>query len=835
MDRSIKHILLLIVFYCLPIPALANIFDPPVTDLSVEYLGKIFGGSLGSINLGTNTVSNPFLGNLFQVFNGVILAVATFILSYVGTISIINTAHQGDVMGKKWSSVWIPLRSASGLLLLAPVPGSGYSLLQVTVMWIILNGVGAADKIWSFAVDNLAQGITVSQTTKLANSNNDLLLQKGRDIGPNVLKKLLCLKVVSNNINLQMLQGSGRTLEPHFIDESNNSSGTLFFGVYDPSNPNNLNDKDKSICGKIKISASITAKDLPGTTTPINQTQEQMISVEAYQTKKQSLLAMINYIKPLANEIANIAVKNDKVDVPEELLKKGILFPAANIYQNLLSGLNRQSALVKLGLGSENATAESYIKNNITKAKSLGWMTAGSFYFMLAKGSSLDLLSTALIPPEQADIKLKNVTNLTKTSADSLDKVFIPYEQALTAGKISELFENPDNTTETKRIRFTTNQNNYLMIPLAVVTPVASIILLGVQFGLETFINNVINNNEGDPLLEHAREGYKLMLATEIIFISLAIASFLASIALGVCGAVNPGPSAISTAILTIVIPMLAILGILWGVGATLAIYTPMIPYMMFAVTSLGWLMLVVEAIVAAPVVALGLIMPGQEELGHIAPALGIIATLFLKPLLMVVGLIMGTKMFIVMISFVSFGFGEAIATLQSETNGGSLFSCVPITVLYVGFVIALENKCFALIYQLPDKILRWIGVHGESTDVSALQETKSNFDANAKKGVEPVQGMASGSMGRVQEHMQEQAKEARDAAKHGSTELGGSDKSSASENPASSGGSGDSAGKESSAAASQAKPNSGGDSGSGGKSGSTGGAGGGNKNPSGV
>jgi defect in organelle trafficking protein DotA len=834
MDRSIKQILLVIVFYCLPIPALANIFDPPVTDLSVEYLGKIFGGSLGSINLGTNTVSNPFLGNLFQVFNGVILAVATFILSYVGTVSIINTAHQGDVMGKKWSSVWIPLRSASGLLLLAPVPGSGYSLLQVTVMWIILNGVGAADKIWSFAVDNLAQGITVSQTTKLANSNNDLLLQKGRDIGPNVLKKLLCLKVVSNNINLQMLQGSGRTLEPHFIDESNNSSGTLFFGVYDPSNPNNINDKDKSICGKIKISAAITAKDLPGLATPINQTQEQMISVEAYQTKKQSLLAMINYIKPLANEIANIAVKNDKVDVPEELLKKGILFPAANIYQNLLSGLSRQSALVKLGLGSENATAESYIKNNITKTKSLGWITAGSFYFMLAKGSELDLLSTALIPPEQEDIKLKNVTNLTKTSADSLDKVFIPYEKALNNGKIPTLFENPDNTAETKRIRFTNNPNTFILAPLLATGAIGIVVnglVWGVQAALEMFINNVINSNDGDPLLEHAREGYKLMLAAEIIFISLAIASFVASIALGVCGAVNPGPSAISTAILTIVIPMLSILGILWGVGATLAIYTPMIPYMMFAVTSLGWLMLVVEAIVAAPVVALGLIIPGQEELGHIAPALGIIATLFLKPLLMVVGLIMGTKMFIVMISFVSFGFGEAIATLQSATNGGSIFSCVPITVLYVGFVLALENKCFALIYQLPDKILRWIGVHGESTDVSALQETKSNFDANAKKGVEPVQGMASGGMGRMQEHMQEQAKEARDAAKQsGPTELGGPDKASASENPASSGGSGNSAGKESSSAASSAK------SGSGGDSGSTGGAGGGgNKNPTSV
>ena len=95
--------ILFIVLYFTPQSALAGIFDPPATDKSVEYLGMVFGGKLGNINLGLTQDSNHVLGHLFQIFNGIILAVAMFVLSYVGVVSTVNTAQEGQVMGKKWS------------------------------------------------------------------------------------------------------------------------------------------------------------------------------------------------------------------------------------------------------------------------------------------------------------------------------------------------------------------------------------------------------------------------------------------------------------------------------------------------------------------------------------------------------------------------------------------------------------------------------------------------------------------------------------------------------------------------------------------------------------
>ncbi len=134
-------------------------FDPPPTDESVSLLGVIFSGSVGSIYLGSAT-ANPVLTSLMEKFNFIIVVVGTVVVSYVAILSTINTAHEGTAMGKKWSAVWIPMRSVAGMALLVPAPSTGYSMIQVTVMWIILQGVGAADALWNIALQGLTSGVS---------------------------------------------------------------------------------------------------------------------------------------------------------------------------------------------------------------------------------------------------------------------------------------------------------------------------------------------------------------------------------------------------------------------------------------------------------------------------------------------------------------------------------------------------------------------------------------------------------------------------------------------------------------------------------------------------
>ena len=71
------------------------------------------------------------------------------------------------------------------------------------------------------------------------------------------------------------------------------------------------------------------------------------------------------------------------------------------------------------------------------------------------------------------------------------------------------------------------------------------------------------------------------------------------------------------------------ILLLLWGAGVTLGLYLPMVPYIVYTFTALAWFILVIEAMAAAPVVALGLVSPASDTLGKAAQSVTIIASVF--------------------------------------------------------------------------------------------------------------------------------------------------------------------------------------------------------------
>jgi|GEM_PF-693979 len=134
-------------------------FTPPPGDISVIFLGNIFGIVDGVLH-GTGS---QIMGTMFGVFNAAVLALGGIIIMYTLMVSTVNTAHEGQMLGQKWSSIWVPLRSTLGLALLIPKT-SGYCLMQIFVMWVILQGVGAADKVWEAALSYLNRGGVIIQT-----------------------------------------------------------------------------------------------------------------------------------------------------------------------------------------------------------------------------------------------------------------------------------------------------------------------------------------------------------------------------------------------------------------------------------------------------------------------------------------------------------------------------------------------------------------------------------------------------------------------------------------------------------------------------------------------
>lgn len=109
----------------------------------------------------------------------------------------------------------------------------------------------------------------------------------------------------------------------------------------------------------------------------------------------------------------------------------------------------------------------------------------------------------------------------------------------------------------------------------------------------------------------------------------------------------------------------------------------------------------------------------------------------------MIFGFLLAGRVYKAIIDLVNFGILEVFDTLKGTE---SIFSPIVAMIVYAAFIISLVNKCFSLIYAVPDKILRWIGGPSESTDVSQeLGATKGGTQSGAKHV-----GGAAGGMARL-------------------------------------------------------------------------------------
>ena len=113
-------------------------------DLSIQYLSQIFGNVPGVLD-GTSSL----LSHMFYAYNYGVFAVVGMVIAYLVVSSTLNTGAQGQFMGRKVQNpYWIWIRSFTGVSILIP-SYNGYSLIQVVLMWVAIQGVNLTNAIWS--------------------------------------------------------------------------------------------------------------------------------------------------------------------------------------------------------------------------------------------------------------------------------------------------------------------------------------------------------------------------------------------------------------------------------------------------------------------------------------------------------------------------------------------------------------------------------------------------------------------------------------------------------------------------------------------------------------
>lgn len=680
MRISLNKILLstaLILLALVPVTAYADfLWAVPQKDKSIEYLGDIF-GTVGNVLQGT---PNPLIGNLFQIFNIAVLSLGSLVVSYTIILSTINTAQEGEVMGRKWSSVWIPLRCALGMGFLLPT-SSGYSLIQLLMMQFVVWGVAAADQVWAQVYNSIspsgtgtgALGTISMDQTQLKNASQSLF------------NSMVCAQTFNNDATCKLALGGQNVVAYTKAD------GKLYVGVPGSTIYGNL-------CGGLQPGGVPQAVG--------NQAVWNAANTSAFTQAAggfSSLAAMV-------------------VTTPQTA------WPTSGSPVTTTAKAMQSSIVAAQTTASTGASA-----SNKEDGAAFGWLFAGSYYFSLTNqtGSAGNYPAPSAFAGDTSQVG--NQCNTQLATFNGLAGQFL--NQTETAGTSS----GSNDTLQLNSANI--SQSSAAALYNSIVSPVQD---------LTYSLLNALTTNQGDPISSLRYVGSTIMTTCENLWLGIMLIGFLLLIGGCIMSGTNPMCWAIG-GIVTVLVPILTIIiSLLWAAGATIGLYLPLVPYLVFTFTAIGWFLLVIETMAAAPIVSLGLVSPAAEHLGKASPAVTLIANVFLRPSLMVIGFVAAIKLTDAVIGMINFGFES---TVKASTGGLGLFGSIALICLYGGLVIAVIHECFSLVHVLPDKIMRWIGGQADSTGQAVkaqLQEARQASDKGAEMGGALMKSSAGAVEGKI-------------------------------------------------------------------------------------
>jgi len=227
------------------------------------------------------------------------------------------------------------------------------------------------------------------------------------------------------------------------------------------------------------------------------------------------------------------------------------------------------------------------------------------------------------------------------------------------------------------------------------------------------------------------------------------------------------------TVALSIIAMILKIFYPLWGAlfiaGIFLSYILPTIPFIAFLLVYIGWIILALELIIAAPIWLLLLAVPDQNGAGRASgmEVWNFFGLLIMKPAFMVIALAFAWFLASVSVFIVNSTIFSVFAPASESASGiiMSIINFVLFYVIYVIIIIIAMLQAFKLISILPDQMSKWINVR-QSNDAGVVDSVGSDHMLQAilvQQGV----GTAQRGSGSFNNEIDEKFRRKRSAAEH--------------------------------------------------------------------
>ena len=706
-------------------------------------VSEFFGTEFGDLN--SAALLNQLFGPLFPTagadngptifstligfVNLAILSIAGMLFLYNVTAGLLQSAHEGEILGRRWSSLWAPLRVLFAVALLIPLPGlGGYNVVQAGTAWLVKGATAMASEIWGQGARRiLAGGVPIAKSASRADG----------ELFKTVYRNQLCARIAN-----QQFEAAGSQLRVR-LEEIQSDSSTEIIST--------IGERRDGVCGSYSI------PDPPGFIKNFDS-QTSAAAEGAFRSTHSEMLAILVQRADAILDLQWPGLISNSDAMPDITTEVAAAMEAATA--RLASG-NREILRIAGGANGSNPAreiVETYITGGdcgktqagTAECSGEGWIGAGNWYMLIARLNSetTGLLRASVSARESGYVgdelnRLNRVVVLESDSPGWFRRNFGGIDE----GKYLHLEEASRiwRTAEAELERATSRLAAYgFPLPGSAASAASgnsSAGLIGqiwnISFaeGVKSMIENLSPSRWGeDPIIGIVNMGnWYLDVAGSLMFGSAAVSVVSESLA--------------NTTVFLIAAPLAAI-------GVTQSFILPLLPFFYWVFAVIGYFLLVAEAVVASSLWALGHFRLDGEGISGEAGRRGwlLLLSVTLTPTLMIVGYFIGIALFRIMTGLIDIGMFYAMSALTSASPLVAIFGLIASGALVVVAYVAVIEQSFSLVSEFPARALAWIGGDaslGDGPVRSRMLGSAGSVASAIGAGASRLRGSIGGASGR--------------------------------------------------------------------------------------
>lgn len=691
-----------------PLEAALLGIEPPPGDISGRYIKELF----------LSDGSKPSaLANVIGEINKVWFIFCALLVFFMMSMGLIHSAADGEFFGKRHSAIFVPARILIAGTMLVPGATDNMSLIQKTVAQVSYYSIGAASKVWEMTISSVAQGKT--------------LTPPGDPNAPDVVRVLLegevCRLIITRFIN-----------DPNNVAQAAGARNSVVWnfdmadgkGIFSADYVRNGQLINRGMCGEIVVTLP---KGGFVSTPTVKGSIEHLIAPEfsidkaAFEVQNRWIREQLNgEIRLLAQELFQKIMTDGDLSEVERNKAVSASYRLINDYNRRLAEAINQAAM----------QATSSATNALNQAaKTDGWSSAGAYFLMLTRlNGQVASAATSKITGEDFLATNGRVSTAIASARDSGLAMTI-FARFFGASGAEDLLIQMNKVREMTEI--VTGQISEGVIREAShagVRPSDISVLKGIDPTNSGFFKALIDvmANGGDraanPFEANINFGHNLILAGgSMIGISGQVEGLeRLPVARGVATAIKilasrnyeiDAPDGLDKAA--------RLLGFaLYFSGIVLAYVLPILPAIFWILGVVGFMVLVLEAVIAAPLWMLGhLRLDGDGFAGSRGVAgYEILISLLIRPTAMVIGLVVA----IIIYQFGSILIARSMYPAIVSAAGGHFGGLTGVAVWSIMTAVVSAMLTFIVFKEslaAADRITSWVAVRAAGSSGSAVTQ----------------------------------------------------------------------------------------------------------------